>query len=150
MRTRTGDLLVQQIRHFDVNGNEKTKTEWGKLISSWKGPIDTTFALGGGWSPWSRAYQKTGDIVTSPGLRKFMQLQVKMITTDREAAAAIRSLEIELLNPVAERIIAELWPAEVEIPGARETFNVFVQPNYIESPSRSRSGGMLGRSTLSR
>lgn len=141
IRTRTGDLLGKVIRYFDKSGVEITFDAWRNLLGSFKGPADTTFVPTSGWSPWSRAYQKTGDIVTSPGLRKFMQLQVKMITTDREAAAAIRSLEIELLNPVAERIIAELWPAEVEIPGARETFNVFVQPNYIESPSRSRSSG---------
>ena len=141
VRTRSGDLLGKVIRYFDKNGVEITQEAWKNLLGSFKGPADTTFVPTSGWSPWSRAYQQTGDIVTSPGLRKFMQLQVKMITTDRQAAAAIRSLEVELLNPVAERITAELWPAEVAVPGARETFDVFVQPNFIESPARSRSAG---------
>ena len=141
VRTRTGDLLGKLIRYFDKNGIEITQAAWKNLLGSFKGPADTTFVPTSGWSPWSRAYQRSGDIVTSPGLRKFMQVQVKMITADREAAAAIRSLDIDLLNPVAERITAELWPTEVEIPGARETFNVFVQPNFIESPVRSRSSG---------
>ena len=141
IRTRTGDLLGKVIRYFDKTGNEITYDAWKNLLGSFKGPADTTFVPTSGWSPWSRAYQQPGDIVTSPGLRKFMQFQVEMITTDREAAASIRSLAVELLNPVAERIAAELWPATVEISGVRETFDVFAQPYFIESPAASRSAG---------
>ena len=141
VRTRTGDLLGKVIRYFDKSGNEITFDAWRNLLGSFKGPADTSYVPTSGWSPWSRAYQKPGDIVTSPGLRKFMQIQVRMITTDREAAAAIRSIAIELLNPVAEEITAELWPAEVAKPGARENFDVFIQPNFIEAPVRSRSTG---------
>ena len=141
IRTRTGDLLGKVIRYFDKTGNEITYDAWKNLLGSFKGPADTTFVPTSGWSPWSRAYQQPGDIVTSPGLRKFMQFQVGMITTDREAAASIRSLAVELLNPVAERIAAELWPASVEVSGVRETFDVFAQPYFIESPVASRSSG---------
>ena len=141
IRTRTGDLLGKVIRYFDSSGNEITYDAWKNLLGSFKGPADTTFVPTSGWSPWSRAYQQSGDIVTSPGLRKFMQFQVEMITTDREAAASIRSLAVELLNPVAERIAAELWPASVETSGVRETFDVFAQPYFIESPAASRSTG---------
>ena len=141
IRTRTGDLLGKIIRYFDNSGNEITYDAWKNLLGSFKGPADTTFAPTSGWSPWSRAYQQPGDIVTSPGLRKFMQFQVELTTTDRAAAASIRSLAVELLNPVAERIAAELWPASVEVSGERETFDVFAQPYFIESPARSRSAG---------
>ena len=141
VRTRTGDLLGKVIRYFDKNGVEITFDAWKNLLGSFKGPADTTFVPTSGWSPWSRAYQQSGDLVTSPGLRKFMQLQVKMITADRNAAAAIRSLGVEMLDPVAERITAELLPTEVSVPGARETFDVWVQPNFIESPALSRSSG---------
>ena len=141
IRTRTGDLLGKVIRYFDKTGNEITYDAWKNLLGSFKGPADTTFVPTSGWSSWSRAYQQPGDNVTSPGLRKFMQFQVEMITTDREAAASIRSLAVELLNPVAERIAAELWPASVEVSGVRETFDVFAQPYFIESPAASRSSG---------
>ena len=141
IRTRTGDLLGKVIRYFDKTGNEIAYDAWKNLLGSFKGPADTTFVPTSGWSSWSRAYQQPGDIVTSPGLRKFMQFQVEMITTDREAAASIRSLAVELLNPVAERIAAELWPASVEVSGVRETFDVFAQPYFIESPAASRSSG---------
>ena len=141
IRTRTGDLLGKVVRYYDKTGNEITYDAWKNLLGSFKGPADTSFVPTSGWSPWSRAYQQPGDIVTSPGLRKFMQFQVEMITTDREAAASIRSLAVELLHPVAERIAAELWPASVAASGVRETFDVFAQPYFIESPAASRSTG---------
>ena len=141
IRTRSGDLLGKIIRYFDKSGTELTFDAWDGLLGSYKGPIDTSFVPASGWSPWSRTYQQPGDRVTSPGLRKFMQIQVKMETTDRNIAAAINSIDIELVNPVASNIVAELWPPEATVPGRIETFEVFVQPQFIESPVSSRSVG---------
>ena len=141
IRTRTGDLLGKSIRYFDKAGTEITPLAWDGLLGSYKGPIDTVFVPTSGWSSWSRSYQHSGDRVTSPGLRKYMEIQVKMTTEDRQTAASIRSIDIELLNPVAERVLAELWPAEVEVPGRMDTFDVFIQPNFIEDPRSSRSIG---------
>ena len=141
VRTRTGDLLAKVVRYFDKSGNEIAFDAWKNLIGSFKGPADTTFVPTRGWSTWSRAYQNSGDVVTSPGLRKFLQVQVKMTTTDRNIAASIRSVGVEMVNPVAERLLAELWPTETLTPGIADTFEVFVQPNFIENPIGSRSIG---------
>ena len=141
VRTRTGDLLAKEVRYFDKGGTEITADAWSNLIGSFKGPADTTFVPTRGWSPWSRAYQNPGDPVTSPGLRKFMQIQVKMITTNRNAAATIQSIGIEMATPVAEFILAEVWPIDIPTPGIVDNFEVFIQPNFVESPSRSRSIG---------
>ena len=140
VRTRTGDLLVQQIRHFDVNGNEKTKAEWDKLISSWKGPIDTTFALGSGWSPWSQQYLRPGDRVRSPGLRNYMQVQVRFTSQDRLRAASIRSLEVELAPPVARALTAEVWPTQAAM-GRLDTFDLYLRPTFIDEPAADRTPG---------
>ena len=141
VRTRTGDLLAKEIRYFDKSGNEITADAWAGLIGSYKGPADTTFIPTQGWSSWSRPYPNPGDQVTSPGLRDYMQIQVKMTTTDRDAAASIRSIGIEMVTPVAERIWAELWPIDIPTPGIVDTFEVFIQSNFIESPFGSRSSG---------
>lgn len=141
IRTRSGDLLGKTISYFDKSGTEITFDAWDGLLGSYKGPIDTSFVPASGWSPWSRAYQQSGDRVTSPGLRKFLQIQVKMETTDRNIAAAINSIDIELVNPVASNIVAELWPPEATVPGRTDTFEVFVQSQFIESPASSRSVG---------
>jgi len=141
IRTRTGDLLGKTIRYFDKSGNEITASAWDGLLGSYKGPADTSFVPTSGWSSWSRPYQNPGDRVTSPGLRKYMQVQVRMTTEDRQTAASVRSIGIELLDPVAEKVLAELWPAEVEMAGRADTFDVFIQPNFIEEPRASRSVG---------
>ena len=141
VRTRTGDLLAKEIRYYDKGGTEITADAWKNLIGSFKGPADTTFIPTRGWSPWSRAYQNPGDPVTSPGLRKFMQVHVKMITTDRNVAASIQSIGIEMATPVAELILAEMWPIDIPTPGIVDTFEVFIQPNFTESPSSARSAG---------
>ena len=70
-----------------------------------------------------------------------MQVQVKMLTTDQNAAATIQSIGIEMATPVAELILAEVWPTDILTPGIVDTFEVFIQPNFIESPSRARSIG---------
>ncbi len=141
VRTRSGDLLGKIVRFFDKSGKEISGEAWNKLIERFRGPVDTTFVPATGWSPWSRIYQESGERVTSPGLRKFAQIQVKMFTEDRDAAASINSIDIELVNPVGARILAELWPAEVVTPGLVDTFDVFLQPNFIENPVASRSIG---------
>ncbi|NKB69738.1 MAG: hypothetical protein GKR89_21925 [Candidatus Latescibacteria bacterium] len=141
IRTRTGDLLGKVVSFYDNSGSEITFEAWDNLVSRFRGPADTTFVPASGWSPWSRAYKQPGDLITSPGLRKFMQLQVKMTTSDRNTAASISSIDIELLDPVAQRLVGEVWPAEVPIPGLVDTFDVFIQPDFIELPADSRSIG---------
>ncbi len=137
IRTRSGDLLGKIIRYFDRDGQEIAYDSWRNLLGSFKGPADTTLVPTAGWSSWSRAYVEPGQRVTSPGLRRFMQFQVRMTTTDRNAAAAIDSIRIELLKPVAERILAEIVPTDVPRAGVLDTFAVFMQPNFISSPVRS-------------
>ena len=140
IRTRTGDLLVEQIRYFDASGFEKTQKEWEELFSKYQGPVDTSFALGGGWSPWSRKYVRSGERVTSPGLRNFMQLQVKFTSEDRWKTASIGSIEVELFDPVAQRVVGEVWPQET-IPGRLDTFEIYLRPTFIDAPFSAQTAG---------
>ena len=137
VRTRTGDLLRRIVTYHDKSGKEINQTVWEGLHSSLQGPADTTFVPAAGWSAWSNVYPAPGARVTSPGLRKYMQLEVKLITEDRDAAATIRSMGVELLNPAGERILGELWPAQVPLPGRLDTFDVFIRPRFIERPAPS-------------
>lgn len=141
IRTRTGDVLQKQIRYFDRGGTQVEGSVWKNLFGSFKGPVDTSFVPASGWSSWSRAYRQSGDRVTSPGLRDYLQVQVRMTTTDRNVAPSLRSLQIELLQPVAEKILAEVTPATVPSAGVMDTFEVFVSPRFVESPLASRSVG---------
>ncbi|HCL30499.1 MAG TPA: hypothetical protein DIC52_18980 [Candidatus Latescibacteria bacterium] len=137
IRTRSGDLLGRVLRYFDKSGQEITYSAWKNLLGSFKGPADTTFVPTSGWSPWSRSYVDQGERVTSPGLRKYMQIRVTMTTTDRDVAAVIDGIRIDLLEPVAERVLAEITPTEVAVAGVLDTFDVYLQPNFISSPNSS-------------
>lgn len=140
LRTRTGDQLIQQVRYYDSNGIEKTAAEHRKLLAFLKGPIDTSFAIGPGWSAWSQQYQQPGDPVTSPSLRKFLQVQARLLSEDRQVAPALKSVSVDLHTPVALGLRAEVWPSEAQV-GVLDTFEVFVQPQFIERPVAIRSLG---------
>ena len=143
VRTRSGDLIGRIVNYYhrsgEFNGNDEAK--WERLGPN-KGATDTVYVpTQSAWSLWSNPYPAPGARVTSPGLRRFMQVQVKMITEDRETAPTLRSLDIELVSPAAERILAELRPDRVAAPGVVDTFEVFILPNFVEGPASSRSSG---------
>lgn len=141
IRTRTGDLQHKVVRYFDKSGNEIPQKQWNNLLGSFKGPVDTAFVVGSDWSNWSRSYQHSGERITSPPQNAFLQLQVKLRTEDPLQAASIDQIQIDLLDPVAERLVAELWPLTVASPGLVDTFAVYVQPSFIERPTAVRSPG---------
>ena len=140
IRTRTGSQLIQQVRFYDSNGIEKTAAEHKKLLAFLKGPIDTSFAIGPGWSAWSQQYQRSGDPVASPSLRRFLQIQARLLSEDRAVGPALQSISVELHTPVALGLRAEVWPHEAQV-GVLDTFEVFVQPQFLERPAAIRSLG---------
>ena len=141
IRTRTGDQLLERIRYCDLIGNcDYTKAKHKRLSFTTKGPIDTSQVVGPGWSPWSRKYQHSGDLATSPGLRRFMQIQVRLINHDRTAVPAIKRISVDLRKPLAQQLAAEVWPAQATA-GRLDTFEVFVQPSFLVQPFDSSSPG---------
>ena len=140
IRTRTGDQLLERVRYFDKAGGEKTASQYKKLSFTRKGPIDTSYVAGPGWSPWSRKYERPGDPATSPGLRRFMRIQVRLLNHDRVAVPAIRRISVDLKTPVAQRLGAEVWP-DLATAGRLDTFEVFLQPGFLERSSAGESPG---------
>ena len=134
VRTRSGDRIGKIVNYYHKSGEF-----WGNDEQVWeglgpsKGGTDTTYVpTASAWSLWSNPYLSSGAWATSPGGRRFMQVQVKMITEDREVAPTLHGLEIELVPPVGERIVAEVRPERVAAPGVVDTFEVFILPNFIE------------------
>ena len=141
IRTRSGDQTQKIIRYFNSTGSELTLKQWNNLLGSLKGPVDTSLVVGNDWSNWSRQYAQSGDRVTSPSRKRLLQIQVKLKTEDRFTGASIKSVDIELFDPAADRLVAELWPVEVAAAGRLDTFEVFARPFFIESPASERSSG---------
>ncbi|HJN29218.1 MAG TPA: gliding motility-associated C-terminal domain-containing protein, partial [Candidatus Latescibacteria bacterium] len=99
--------------------------------TSFRGPTVTRRVLGGGWSTWSQRYQVSGQRVSSPSPRRYVQIQARMLSSSPELAAVLRSVRLETLSPAAVRSFAEVWPAEVEL-GIPSDFEVFVRPMFVE------------------
>ena len=140
IRTRSGDQLLERIRYFDKTGNEKTAKEYEETASFFRGPSDTSLVVGPGWSPWSQKYRTRGEIATSPGLRRFVQIQARLLSHDRQAVPALKKITLDLQPPLAQSLGAEVWP-ERTVAGLLDTFEVFVQPRFLETPFNLRSLG---------
>ena len=140
IRTRAGDQLLQHIRYFDSGGGEVTADKHKKLPGFRKGPVDTSFVIGPDWTPWSQRYLHSGARVTSPSLRKFMQLQAKLVSSDRNVAPLLRRIEVDMHRPVLQNLLAEVWPEETSV-GQVDTFEVYLQPTLLEEPRSERSPG---------
>ncbi|NKB69127.1 MAG: hypothetical protein GKR89_18820 [Candidatus Latescibacteria bacterium] len=140
IRTRTGNQLFQIVKYFKNSGEEQTQKEYDKLPGFLKGETDTTLALGPDWSPWSRKYGASGAAVTSPSLRRYMQVQARLVSNTRDAAPALERITVQMHAPVVQQLQAELWPAET-MAGILDTFEVFVSPGFLEQPFASRNLG---------
>lgn len=72
------------------------------------------------WSPWSSPHQggewEGGTPVLSPGPRRYIQFSVDFLNREINATKALEQLSIEyLLPPIAEELVAEIFPREVEV-----------------------------------
>ena len=95
--------------------------------------------VGPGWSPWSQRYLQPGDLATSPGLRRFVQIQARLKSSG-ENAAALHRIAVAFHQPVAQHLRAEVWPTTAEA-GVLDTFALYVQPNFLQQPADVRSPG---------
>lgn len=140
IRTRTGDQLRRRIRYFDKAGGEKTEKVWQGLLFFAKGPSDTSFVPGSGWSPWSQRYESPGDRVTSPALRRYLQIQARLLADYRAEPPALGRIRVEFRDPVVQDLAAELWPRDVQV-GVVDTFAVWIRAMMVERPAAEASPG---------
>ncbi|MDE2706309.1 MAG: hypothetical protein OXI35_14665, partial [Gemmatimonadota bacterium] len=131
IRTRTGDRLVEIVEYYGNGGDLKTETDYNNLPTSFKGPVVNRLQPGGGWSSWSQRYTRSGQLVTSPSPRRFLQIQARLLSTSPDVAASLHSIAVEFLPPVAHRTIAEIWPNTVEPREVRE-FELYLKPTFVE------------------
>ncbi|MSR83145.1 MAG: hypothetical protein EXS58_09505 [Candidatus Latescibacteria bacterium] len=131
VRTRTGDRLVEITEYYGSGGEPKTETDYNNLPGSFKGPVVTRLVPGGGWSSWSQRYLRPGEQISSPSPRRFMQVQVQLISKVPDLAGLIRSLQVSFTPPVANQTLAEVWPDEAPV-GALQDFELYLRPTFIE------------------
>jgi hypothetical protein len=127
IRTRTGDQVVENYTFYDKNGKEVTKEKWEKLIPSFRGPIDTAQVAGADWSPWSNIYSSSGQEFQSPSPRRYLELDVRLVSDSPEQAAALDFLAVNFTPPLARQALGEIYPLEAR-PGVPTQFAYFLRP----------------------
>jgi len=130
LRSRSGDEVEEETRYFDKNGKEVTQRRWEKLIKSFRGPVETTFQPGPGWSPWSEEYLVSGTAFRSPSPRRFFQLEAELLAIDPLAGTVLEELRVNYFRPLASRTVGEIFPQQVE-PGVETEFTYFLAPDFL-------------------
>ena len=130
VRSRTGNDLQMDITYHDKNGRVVTERKYDKLIPSFKGRIDTALSPGADWSPWSKLYLRSGEPFASPSPRQYAELEVALISERPDAGVALDWLEIEFGDPVAQEVVGEIFPVEVQ-PGERTEFAYYIRPQQV-------------------
>ena len=81
---------------------------------------------GDGWSGWSEIYAFSGQPSLSPAPRRYIQLQVRLLSDDPFQAAVLDEIVLQSVPPLAERTRAEVFPTEVE-GGKRRAFTYYLR-----------------------
>ena len=137
LRTRTGNDLREISRYFKKDGTEVDKATYETKVPSFlKGEITTEVLPGPGWSNWSQPYVSPGEIVRSPSPRRFTMIQATLLSTDPDAAASLRSIQLNLADPVSDNVVGEIEPKRHVPAGEVVDFDVYIRPRL----SRQNSG----------
>ncbi|MEE2874865.1 MAG: hypothetical protein VX893_18370 [Candidatus Latescibacterota bacterium] len=134
IRSRTGNLLDEQYIFQDKNGKHVTEKKYNKLIPSFKGAIDTIRAPGADWSNWSRPYETSGQVFLSPGPRRYLQLEARILSESPYNAATFDDIILEFNNPLAQETAAEVFPSQAP-PGKLSQFTYYLRSD-IDASSR--------------
>ncbi len=127
IRSRTGNEVVEQYTFHDKNGKEVTQKRYDKLIPSFKGKIDTSRIPGADWSPYSSIYSASGAAFQSPSPRRFMELDVRLVSDSPTQAPYFNWLAVNFSDPLASEVVGEVFPLQVT-PGQETQFSYFLRP----------------------
>ena len=136
LRTRTGDEVEREIRFYNSGGSQVTEKKYNALLFTLKGPIDTVSVIGSDWSEWSEAYTQSGAVITSPSLRRFVQVQARLKADQGADPPALNRVSMAFDDPSVQGLIGEIWPQDAAL-GRLDTFEVFVRAGVVEQPNPS-------------
>ena len=128
VRSRTGNVLQERHIYYNSSGEEVSERRWRKLLPRFRGPVETMEIPlpGDGWSDWSEGYIFSGQPSLSPVPRRYIQLQVRLLSDDPFQAAALDEIVLRSVPPLAERTRGEIFPTEVEA-GERRSFTYYLR-----------------------
>jgi len=140
IRTQTGSELIPVKHFFDKGGKEVTRDKYyNQLASFQQGDSTLTFTAGVDWSPWSKAYENSGDALLSPSPRQFLKIQARLLSDDPANFATLDSLTVHFTDPIARQLLAEVSP-QIDVRRVEpETFSVFLRSIFVDQPVSQES-----------
>ena len=130
VRTRSGNQLEQKIHYYNKSGGEVTEKQYRKLLSFQRGDSLVTSIPGTDWSPWSQYYQAPGARITSPSPRRYTMIQAALVSARPDRAVRLRSLAVQLEDPLVSRLVGEISPGRVSKAGEEELFTLYLHPFF--------------------
>ena len=136
IQTRTGNELGEVLHYFKKDGTEVTESQYGKLLSLFRGDIVPEEVPGSDWSDWSEPYTlSTGSAITSPSPREFLKVRATLLSNDPQAATVLRSIRLNFVDPVAQGLIGEVVPFQVDSLGIEQPFSLYIRPDFARNDS---------------
>ena len=128
LRSRTGDNFIIESKYYNKAGVEIPVALWNKLPKSQKQPVLEIRRPGSDWSSWSRTYLRSGQPFLSPSPRKFVQLQVRLLSDTPDTAAILRSIAINFDDPLLRGgVTGRILPREAAL-DSLQRFDYLIKP----------------------
>jgi hypothetical protein len=131
LQTRTGSELGQVLHYYKKDGTEVNEEQYEKLLSLFKGEVVAEEVPGNDWSDWSAPYETAaGSPVASPSPREFLKVRAVLRSSSPQLYAVLRSLRLRFASPVAQSLVGEIRPLQVEELGVERPFSLFIHPQF--------------------
>jgi hypothetical protein len=124
-------MYEEHLRYFKKDGTEVTEAAYNKLLSLFKGDIVAEPMPGSDWSDWSHPYEHSaGSPITSPSPREFLTIRATLTSDGPQISGALRSIRLHFADPVAQDLVGEVAPVEVDSLGVERPFSLYIRPQF--------------------
>jgi hypothetical protein len=130
VQTRTGDTLEEEKVYYDSKGTVVTESRFNRLPASKKGEITSVFEPSPDWVAWSTDYDFSGESIKSPSPREFLLVRVRLESDDPDLAATLRSITVNISDPLADQLVGEVAPNRFQAIGQAEDLSYFIRPTF--------------------
>ena len=146
LQTRTSRTKTDITTYFNRLGEEVDSLFYAKNLFDWKedtaipdgnlrGDIVTEELVGSDASEWSLPYLTSGERITSPSPRNFVQVRATLVSDVADTAATIRSIRLNYSEPLADAFFGEVTPTRVESLAVARPFSLYIRPEFSTANS---------------
>jgi len=134
IQTRTGNELGEILHYYNSSGIEVTESDYGKLLSIFKGEIVGEQVAGSDWSDWSEVYaDPSGSVINSPSPREFLMVRATLESNQPDQTPFLRSVRLRFSSPVAQSVVGEISPFRVNELAKESQFSLFITPDFARN-----------------